>query len=137
MKMSRYGIALLVAVAFGLAGCASVPEVPGTAGEPSMPGPSLEVRGIPEAAAGVASVRAFAGDSLIVVVTEGSSSCPTVPDFVSEDPEQKVVRVSLTTWEGAEFCTADVASRTFEVPVGQNPDGVRVEILPDGTSSSD
>lgn len=98
-------------------------EFPGYPGQPTTAGEPLAIRGSD-------SVQAWAVDELLVITTRGSSSCPTIPEVTDLDPDSGVVSVVLTgDFEGP--CTADDATRTFEIPVDRDLDGFVVEVTID------
>ena len=114
-----------------LAGCAQAEATPpGVAGEPSAPGLRLSVDGYDDDPRGFpAPVRAYADPGVLTVVTTGSGSCPAVAELVEVDQSTLTVVISISTWPRVE-CTADLAPRTFDLPVSQNLDGFSVTVRP-------
>ncbi len=121
MNRRRARIAVTVVATLLLSGCAHAAESPpGIAGEPSEFGRRLEVSGFEDDPTGLpAGVRAYAGTDLLTVVTMGSGSCPEVAELTKIDESQSVVVLNVSTWP-AEYCTADLSARTFEIPVAHD-----------------
>lgn len=119
-----------------MSGCSAAPaEPPGDPGEPADPGTRLEVRGYEDEPNSPASVRAYASDESLVVITSGSSSCPSIPEILAVESEKQVVEIALTAWP-ADVCTADLAPRTFTLDAARDLTGFTVEVT-DGAGGAD
>lgn len=100
-----------------LVSCAAQSVVPGYRGEPTTAGATLAVEGI-EIIPGLDPwVRAYSADDVLTIVTVGSSSCPWVPEVTEVDRTEMRVDLRLEAWDPEGSCTADMAPRTFELPV--------------------
>lgn len=101
-----------------LAGCGTpASPLPGVAGEPTEVGRELPVLGLDESSALGPGIRAYESPGGLTVVTEGSSSCPEVPELVDVDSSRKVIEISVHTLGAEGSCTADSSPRTFELEV--------------------
>jgi hypothetical protein len=105
------GVARFAATALSaalLAGC--------TGQEPSTPAQLVTVSpGVPPGVSTPTEVTVISDDDArqVLIVTLGSSSCPTVPVSATWDSGDQVLRVSLgSSQEGDQPCTADSAQST-------------------------
>ncbi|WP_343998541.1 hypothetical protein [Microbacterium paludicola] len=137
--MARYpltgalrSVAAVTATALLLTGCApSGGQLPGTPGASPAPGSRLDVAGYEDSPALPAAVQAYAASEILTVITTGSSSCPAVPEITDVRPDEQLVILTISSWQ-AEFCTADLAPRTFTFDVGRDLRSFTVEVQNSG-----
>ncbi|MFL0410104.1 hypothetical protein ACH0AH_02900 [Microbacterium paludicola] len=128
----RRWVATVAAAGLLLTGCApSGGQLPGTPGASPAPGSRLDVAGYEDSPPLPAAVQAYEEAGVLTVITTGSSSCPAVPEVADVRPDEQLVILTITPWR-AEFCTADMAPRTFTFDVGRDLRSFTVEVQSSG-----
>jgi hypothetical protein len=129
---ARRWVAVVAAAVLLLTGCSTSGEqIPGTPGASPAPGTRLDVAGYEDSPPLPAAVQAYEESGVLTLITTGSSSCPAVPEIADVRPDEQLVILTISSWQ-AEFCTADMAPRTFTFDVGHDLRSFTVEVQNSG-----